>query len=151
MRILITVLIAFGAAGCTYYVRDDAPMAMREYRGGGACGGGAIGIALGRGPGHRMIVDRVAPNGPAADADIRPGDRLLAIDGELTRDMSLREAAYLIRGRADTAVELRVRSPRGPRLITLVRVPATEVWGASCERRATEADEGGESDAPPRD
>ena len=88
---------------------------------------GFIGIAIaragesGRGP---MVVAHVLPGGPADQANIQPGDRIRAIDGESTRGMTIAEAARLIRGPVDAPVELRIDSPRGARLITLVRVAA---------------------------
>jgi C-terminal processing protease CtpA/Prc len=125
-----------------------------------ARGAGVIGLSLTRAArGGSLEVDRVAPGGPAALADIRPGDRLLAIDDEPTRDLTIHEAARLVRGPVDTAVELRIRSPRdGARLITLVRVTAAGVWEESaaprehrrrCERMERR-DEREDEDAPER-
>ena len=140
MRKLIVLLAAVCLPACTRYVHDDYARVPRPC--GHAAmtrGAGVIGLSLTRGTrGGSLTVDRVAPGGPAALADIRPGDRLLAIDDEPTHDMTLSEAVRLIRGPVDTAVELRIRSPRDARLITLVRVPAAGVWEerpAPCEHR----------------
>jgi hypothetical protein len=92
---------------------------------------GVIGIAIarrgesGHGP---LVVAHVLPGGPADQADVQPGDRIRAIDGESTRGMTIPEAARLIRGPADAPVELRLESPRGTRVVTLVRVPVHAMW-----------------------
>lgn len=100
---------------------------------------GVVGLAIDRAddsPRSPLVVERVAPGGPAADANIRPGDRILEIDGESTRGMTEGEAARLIRGRVDTAVEIRIGSPHGDRIITLVRVAPSSVWGRPDHPRA---------------
>src|SRR5262249_20348602 len=83
-----------------------------------------VGLSIGRAEGVTQgpidVVD-VVPSSPAGDANIQRGDRIRAIDGESTRSMTISEAARLIRGQPGTAVELRIDSPRGARLITLVR------------------------------
>jgi C-terminal processing protease CtpA/Prc len=125
---LIVIAAALALTSCTAYVHHS-PHERRAYDGERPCPhdgrGGVIGLSIGRpdattGP---IIVERVAPGGPAGEANIQPGDRIRAIDGESTRSMTVSEAARLIRGRTGTAVELRIESPRGARLITLVRVP----------------------------
>lgn len=139
-KLILSITIAVCLPSCVYYVDQDArrtpPPACHGARSGHA---GVIGLALGerlRPDGDPvLVVDRVAPGGPAALADILPGDRISAIDGESTRGMTVGEAARLIRGPAGTAVELRVSSPRGPRLITLVRVPPREVLGRRAHSR----------------
>jgi len=123
---LIVIAAALALTSCTAYVHHS-PHERRAYDGEHPCPhdgrGGVIGLSIGRpdaatGP---IIVERVAPGGPAGEANIQPGDRIRAIDGESTRAMTIPEAARLIRGRPGTSVELRVDSPRGDRLITLVR------------------------------
>ncbi len=55
-----------------------------------------------------LIVVEPIPNSPAAAAGIRTGDRILAIDGRSTREMTVEQASTLIRGEVGTAVTLRV-------------------------------------------
>src|SRR6266404_5172319 len=102
---------------------------------------GVIGIAIARSgeSGHGpLVVAHVLPGGPADQADIQPGDRIRAVDGESTRGMTIPEAARLIRGPAYAAVALRLESPRGTRIVTLVRVsmntmsPGHECRGHEC-------------------
>jgi len=121
---LLVAALALAVASCTAYVRHDSARASQ-----GPCPqdgqSGVIGLAIGRpeaitrGP---LVVEAVVPHGPAGDANIQPGDQIRAIDGESTHSMTVAEAARLIRGRPNTAVELRIDSPRGARLITLIRV-----------------------------
>jgi hypothetical protein len=135
LKSLIVVIAMVGLPSCTAYMheghaRDGYHRCARESL------VGVIGIAIARGGESRrgpLVVAHVLPGSPAADANLRPGDRIRAIDGESTRGMTIPEAARLIRGPVDAAVELRLESPRGARLITLVRVPAHAVWhGGGC-------------------
>lgn len=74
---------------------------------------------------------RVIQGGPAALAGIRPGDRLLAVDGQQLQGADLAAARALVAGPEDTAVDLQIRSQagRGPdrsvRTISLTRVIVT--------------------------
>ncbi|NET88539.1 MAG: PDZ domain-containing protein [Kamptonema sp. SIO1D9] len=72
------------------------------------------------GVGIRMEIDKktkiltvVEPieNSPATQADIRPGDQILEIDGKVTAKMTVEEASELIRG--ETGTEVRLKMARG--------------------------------------
>lgn len=59
---------------------------------------------------------------PAAAADLRPLDRILAIDGRSTQDLTLDEAANSMRGPAGTKVVLTVlRGQDAPQDVVLIR------------------------------
>lgn len=47
-------------------------------------------------------------NSPAAKANLKPGDGIVAIDGKQTQGMNLEEASSLIRGEVGTSVTLRI-------------------------------------------
>ena len=69
----------------------------------------ALGLRLGAGRGGRdVIVAALAPDGAAAVAGIRVGDRVLAVDGVPVSARDLAFAASLLEGPADTEVELRI-------------------------------------------
>jgi hypothetical protein len=119
--------IALALASCTAYVHHDGH-AHRAYDSSAPCPhyarGGVIGLSIGRPEGVTqgpIDVLEVVPEGPAGMANIQRGDRIRQIDGESTRSMTVAEAARLIRGQPGTTVELRIDSPRGARLMTLIR------------------------------
>ncbi|MEM9004291.1 MAG: carboxyl-terminal processing protease CtpA [Cyanobacteria bacterium P01_F01_bin.86] len=74
------------------------------------------------------VLQIIAPieGSPAADADLQPRDRILAIDGLPTQDLTLDEAANRMRGPVGTLVTLTVaRTGRPNRDITLKRALVT--------------------------
>jgi carboxyl-terminal processing protease len=70
--------------------------------------------------GHLTVVEPI-PNSPAAAADIRVGDRILAIDGKTTEGMTVENASSLIRGEAGTAITLRIDRGQGGFDVSLTR------------------------------
>lgn len=56
-----------------------------------------------------LVVLAVYPGGPAERAGIRPGDRLLRIEGRPARDMRIDESIRRMRGEPGTAVDVAVR------------------------------------------
>ena len=130
LKSVIAVAALLALPSCTAYMYE-APRHEPRHHHAADRRFGVIGVAIARAgeTGHGpIVVAHVLPGSPAADADVRPGDRIRAIDGESTRGMTVPEAARLIRGPVDAAVELRLESPRGARLVTLVRVPADAMW-----------------------
>jgi carboxyl-terminal processing protease len=81
-----------------------------------------VGIVVTRRAGWLEIVSPIFGS-PASRAGIRPGDRIVTINGCSARDMTLSSAARLLRGRPGTAVEVGVLSSGGvtPRTVRLVR------------------------------
>ncbi|WP_245916035.1 carboxyl-terminal processing protease CtpB [Merismopedia glauca] len=67
------------------------------------------------------IVEPMA-NSPAEKAGIKPGDKLLAIDGKSTRGMSIEQASILIRGEVGTKISLKLsRAEKGDFELKLTR------------------------------
>jgi carboxyl-terminal processing protease len=69
--------------------------------------------------GH-VVVGSVVPGSSATNADVRAGDRVLAVDG-VEVDGRLTDAADQLRGQADTEVRLLVQSGTDRREVTLRR------------------------------
>ncbi len=67
-----------------------------------------IGVAIEEVAGT-LVVRELIPGGPAAGSGLEPGDRILGVDGQRLRGMSLRDAVTLIRGEAGSAAELFVQ------------------------------------------
>ena len=89
-----------------------------------------LGIELKADQGSLLIAD-VITKGPAEAAGIRPGDRIIAVDGVSTQDVSTDRAADMLKGEQGSTVNVTVVSPdTNPRLITVRRervdVPSVE-------------------------
>ena len=72
-----------------------------------------LGIELETRDGDLSIV-RVIPGSPAEQGGIRPGDRIVSIDGQSTAHRSTEEAANLLQGEAGSVVMLAVTTPPHP-------------------------------------
>jgi carboxyl-terminal processing protease len=82
-----------------------------------------VGLEIGKDSGSGEVVV-IAPieGSPAAQAGLLPGDRIVAIDGQGTPELSLDQAANLMRGLQGTAVVLQVnRQEEGIRAYELIR------------------------------
>ncbi|HEX2206378.1 MAG TPA: PDZ domain-containing protein [Longimicrobium sp.] len=114
MRVFITlvlVLLAARAASAQAQPRGEALP-------------GTIGVRLGNerpSPAVRLVL----AGGPAALAGVRPGDRILAVDGRHTEGMSGGRVERLIEGPVGRPVELMVAAPEGTRT---VRVPRADLY-----------------------
>lgn len=86
------------------------------------------GLSLGR-EGRHIVVENLDPSGPAARAGIRPGDRVLAIDGIATRGEDAYALNSALAGAEGSKVALRVAPRHGrARTVTVTRsasMPAT--------------------------
>lgn len=69
-----------------------------------------VGVVLSQKEG-RLFVVSVMEGSPAMRADIRTGDQLLKVDGQLTEKQSVNEVANLLRGESGQAVKLIVYRP----------------------------------------
>lgn len=87
----------------------------------GELSGVGLQIALDAETGELEVVAPIAGS-PADKAGIRPRDRILAIDGVVTSQLTLDEAATRMRGAVGTSVTLRIQGKEGePKSVELVR------------------------------
>ena len=99
-----------------------------------ASGMGIIGMSLDQRTTHggpELFVDRVVPDGPAATAGVRPGDRIITIEGTSTDGMSVAEAARRLRGPTAASVSLQLTSDGHPRTVRITRVAPSELWNGT--------------------
>lgn len=90
------------------YAPPGAAEKERDHRSGEA----GLGLTVSRG-GGAYIVSAVIPGGPADDEHIRPGDRILSINGRVLRHETPALVNALIAGPDDTGVQLVWRSRDG--------------------------------------
>ena len=83
---------------------------------------GGVGIEVDVNDGWLTVL-HVMPNGPAARAGVQQGDRVLSIDGNSARDLSIEDALSKMRGEPGTQVrvQLRRRGVEAAVPVTLVR------------------------------
>jgi carboxyl-terminal processing protease len=62
-----------------------------------------------------LSVTSTVPNGPAAKAGLRKGDRIYQVNTRALRGMKVEQVSQLIRGRAGTSVRLSIRRATQPR------------------------------------
>ena len=60
-----------------------------------------------------LAIVQVIPGGPAEQAGLRKGDRIVQVDGVSTSNVSTDEAANMLKGRRGTAVQLTLVDPQG--------------------------------------
>ncbi|MBL6456810.1 PDZ domain-containing protein [Belnapia sp. T6] len=80
-----------------------------------------LGLRLAAGRGGEVILATVGPGGPAVEAGLRPGDRVLAIDGQPISADDLATAALLLEGPAGTEVAIRLQRGRRRFQVRLLR------------------------------
>ncbi len=134
-HLALVVVVALTGAACTRTVQSaksdpcPAPQAARSVSGSGI---GIIGMSLDRHPDGsgtpELFVDRVAPEGPAASAGVRSGDRIYSIEGTSTAGMSVAEAARRLRGPTGASIALAVGENGRVRDVTITRVAPSDLW-----------------------
>jgi S1-C subfamily serine protease len=135
-HLALVVVAVLGLAACTRTLQSshshacaDTGTATRAHS------IGIIGMSLDQHPNTNgvaeLVVDRVVPDGPAATAGIRPGDRILEIEGAPTRGMTIGDAARRLRGPIAASVVLVVSTGSHPRDVTITRVAPSELWSGT--------------------
>jgi carboxyl-terminal processing protease len=100
------------------YITPEEAQAARERRTGEA----GLGLRLAPGRGSGAVIAAIAQGGPAAEAGLLVGDRVLAIDGIALRPRDAAGAAGLLEGPAGSDVVLLVERDRRRREVTVRRV-----------------------------
>lgn len=109
------VIAALGDRYTTYLSPSEYRVARRAAAG----GYGGVGLMVLPAPGGLLV--RSTMTGPAKIAGIRPGDRILAVDGAATAGLTFDEAMGRILGRPGSTVTLRVRRAEHTLRFVLVR------------------------------
>lgn len=104
----------------------EQDIVLSPFDGGGGMEFGGVGAGLAR-SGDALVFQSVFPDDPAARAGLRPGDRILSIDGEPTEGMPLADALQRIRGEPGTAVGVSVFRPETGETVNLTIVRNTVV------------------------
>ena len=113
------------------YVAPAPATAERDRLDGAGGGIGASLIETGRG----LELGDIAPDGPAADAGLATGERLLRVDDTDVRGLSGNAAVALLDGPVGSTVTLRIRAEGRVLTVPLVReaVPPETVFGTSAD------------------
>jgi carboxyl-terminal processing protease len=111
-------------------LRPERVLAMKKARQDVKDAPANLGIVVGFKEDH-LTVERVLPQGPAAQTGLQRGDQLTKIGGEPTEGMSLMEALSRLRGPEGSTVTLTVKgvSSARPRELTLTRALPTYYSG----------------------
>ncbi|MEO1495867.1 MAG: S41 family peptidase [Planctomycetota bacterium] len=113
MRGMISVLRRRGDTHSAYFpprVAEPLRDEMRQEFGG-------VGVMIrvaAEPPGGLVVVEPPDPSGPAFDAGVKNGDRIVAIDGHPTEGITLPEALEQLRGPIGAPVDLRLARPQSP-------------------------------------
>lgn len=123
-------------AACTRTLQSSQHQSCPPSRAHAAANGiGIIGMSLDQhataGGNSELFVDRVVPDGPAAAAGVRPGDRIVTIEGTSTRGMSVADAARRLRGPTAASVSLQVATDGQARTVRITRVAPSELWNGT--------------------
>jgi len=90
---------------------------------------GFIGVMFARGTGDFPVIDYVAAKSSAAEAGLKKGEEVMAINGTSTRKMTPIEARHALEGEAGQTVELTYRRKGGEdEKVSVVRRPLLETF-----------------------
>lgn len=102
----------------TVYLNQKDYQQLSEMTGGSF---GGIGIVFGK-RGDDYVVISALPDNPGAEAGIKSGDIITAIDDKPTREMNMEQVANKIRGKQGTQVQLELKDKEGRlRKVTVTR------------------------------
>jgi carboxyl-terminal processing protease len=118
---MVDVLNKRGDEHSEFLAEDEAEPLRSEIR--QQFGGIGVRIGFEGEPAQLTIVAPPHPGSPASNANILPGDRILAIDGKSTEGMKMTDVLHFIRGPRGTEVSLTIQSQHvgKPRTVELTR------------------------------
>jgi carboxyl-terminal processing protease len=121
----------------TQFMRPEVFRALKEETSGEFDG---VGLELAIKDDSLVVIAPIA-DAPGERAGIRPGDRILRIDGASTRDLTLGEAVRRMKGAAGTKIALEIMRDgfNAPQVLTLVR---DHVRTRSVDWRVVDAERG---------
>lgn len=79
---------------------------------------GGVGIEISYKEGIPIVVTPIV-DAPAEAAGVKPGDRIVKIDGKITRDMTLNDAIKLLRGNPGTSVTITVWREKDQKILDI--------------------------------
>lgn len=157
-HLALIVVVALAGPACTRTMQSahtDPCAAPRTAKPAAGNGIGIIGMSLDHHPDAsgtpELFVDRVVPEGPAASAGVRSGDRIYAIEGTSTAGMSVTEAARRLRGPTGASIALQIGADGRMRDVTITRVAPSDLWNrpATAARPSSEGERVRASDVAP--
>lgn len=86
---------------------------------------GGLGMETDTADGFSMVIS-VERDKPADKAGIRPGDVILSVDGQSAANKSTEDLYRILRGQANTSIQLRIRSGTAEKTLSLRREEMTE-------------------------
>ena len=114
----------------SYYMDAEGYAAQQESRSNSYVG---IGVTVTYPEEGGLLIQSMAEGGPAEEAGLRAGERIVAVDGTALTAENRQEGATLIKGEEGTAVTLTLESPDGSRredTVTRKRVEEPPARGA---------------------
>jgi len=70
---------------------------------------GGVGMSISKREGWPTVVQPPFEGTPSARAGIREGDRIIEVDGKVTKDLTISETAQRLRGKVGTEVNIKIR------------------------------------------
>ncbi len=100
----------------TYYTKEEFQNLIEELTGGFV----GIGVYIKEEHGD-IIITSIIEGGPAYKAGVKPGDKIISVDGKAIKDMSMEEIISLIQGQPGTKIKLGVKRENKSIFLEVIR------------------------------